>query len=1559
MDALFDPLQQLSSLRPGPGTTERDLDAALGSVRSALAAGQSARSLLRGAHGDVVFGRAVRRGVAAGRLVELEGTRSPFPAPKDIAVPPREIVAVRSTPIAALDPLAPDWTHGVAPHVTRGPFLNELGEQFWIDAYRLPHLVTIEARSTSFGAPRMVARVSIRRVPTAVDQLRLAAGSIWLAARELVPGRPSDEFVGLRIRRGTVRLQGVSTSTTDAITLDEQWRIVLSLELDPPQNLQPADGPGADAAHAHVDLPLRVEIVLERARSPVVQFGEAMSTAWGTDIRITRSDAAPFYDTVARAVVIPGDASTEAFAFATVRSQVWQIGGTVPIARSGWALPVTVSSAPALGEAAGAGALWVELSAATTVSWIGQPQAIASPKVVLSLAPATLIATVTLLAAQVTQELLLWDEAGVDPPRRSSVAVTSEAGSFVIHMSQAGSDAVIFGGAAAGHLDRPVAADGLRVRIRMPIAWLIFFQNAGGTNAGVVAADPEAQSAPHLAFALENAFLKVRPPAWLGVAGQFNQGAVDSGLLVLRFAHRATLPTLPDPYAANFGFDRRQDVDMGWVSAAVGWPDPQRPALSFATDLPSGSQPAPAATVSRVGAMRVLLDISSHADQFGVVLPEHAAAVQGMSLVARARDVAVMTLPPISWEPMLTKAPKPGDGDIALPPPPHDGGPATLIADVVELRPVEPIPLLTTFNDAINTRRHFAARFPLPFGLTALIRTAAEAQEEQSDFIPQGNRVFLNRPTFDPDLEGGHQLSVRGRGVLPADSMDPLLPGRAELCADNNYALGVLSTNLHTRFDGDFGSGSPQAAPGVPLRQYDWSGYGASVFSDWRFAKAVGPAIVQVQFSVLVGRTAHEVVQMQSVIYPWYIKVVRTITIDRTGGGWVLREDSGWIATSDGRFAYQDDTSGNPQVFAAFPPQRVHPGAMEALVGVRHIRLNGPQFPLPKVKSGSVPQTIWQPVRFDADVLFIQSGNPRLRVTEGSAGRQVPSRNISGWILIDGPTYDLPMGGGKTVSRVRPADAQQVADLLLINGPAIAPIECGLAFGGTASDPGLRFRGVQLTASCTDDNPRHLVAAVRGSPALPRDGQWSIARIGQTDPAPNALDPTFPVPVVRPNAPATVSNRWHLADPHDITQLADAATPATRYGLVQSLGTQKVFFPRPRVGNDPDPITVPKPPQLADVGALLNASSIFPALAEAFDFKNLKSLSVTNGQVGFTDTFEIPGGRKAVLADLGGADGIQVLIKYEDEHAPPKPTIATVTVNPAASPRWSLTLTRVGFTVMFRGAALIQIFASVRASELSAPTVHDLNVRYEGILSALQTIFTNVQQVARFLPGGKDAGIRVAFSQGHLTISNAFALPNLPLGAGQITDVTADMGFDVALAPFDVRFVAGLGTSEKPFRWIVSPLAGTGVVRVGISAKGLDVLVQAGLGLGLAIDLGIASGAASVALAFEINTGPTPFELRVILSGRASVDVLAGLASATITLACGLGVIPPDALLKPPYLPPSIPPPNPVGPFTVGITGSVSVGIHISVCWVIDVDWDGYWQFRQDIETPAIPIPLL
>jgi hypothetical protein len=375
------------------------------------------------------------------------------------------------------------------------------------------------------------------------------------------------------------------------------------------------------------------------------------------------------------------------------------------------------------------------------------------------------------------------------------------------------------------------------------------------------------------------------------------------------------------------------------------------------------------------------------------------------------------------------------------------------------------------------------------------------------------------------------------------------------------------------------------------------------------------------------------------------------------------------------------------------------------------------------------------------------------------------------------------------------------------------------------------------------------------------------------------------------------------------------------------------------------------------MGALLHAAGIFPGLSQAFDLPKLRSLAVADGDLGFKETFSLPVGKEAMLVDLGGEEAIQIVIEYHDETG--VPTEIQVEVDPAASPRWKVSLNRVCFAVRFRGAGLINIFAGVRADERSAPDVTDLCVNYEGVLDTLQTIFSNIQQVARFLPGGAAAGLKVGFSQGRLSVHNAFALPALPLGAGQITDVSVEMGFDVALSPFAFRFSAGLGSSQKPFRWVVSPLAGTGVVQVGVGTAGLDVLVQGGLGLGLAIDVGIAAGSASITLAMELSTTENPFLIRGILSGRASVDVLRGLASATLTMAAGLGFVPPPELFKPPFLPPQLlPPPSEVPSLTVVLLASVSVGIHLSVCWVVDVDWDGYWQFRQELNTPKIPIPL-
>lgn len=1478
-------LQALGRLRSGTDAARRDLEAALRDAVSALDQGQAPGSLL-----------------------------SPDISPIQTGGSPPSLVSLRSSPLSFLDPLAPAWTRGMRPSATRGPFFNEFGERFWIDTFLLPRLVIFRAGSALLGL------FPVQGGLTPARQMRLGAGSAWLAVRLLVPGRPLNELVGLRISGGTARFEGTVSEEDSAVVLGGAWKLTLRLEV-------------ADRTSDSVKLPETLALELGPAGLGNLTYGEARAEAHGTTVGISRSAEPPFYDGLTRSVVLPGTVSPGELSFSDVRSEVWSAEGTVPIERAGWAFPVSVAA----GEAQGSGSVWLELGRGVSVRWEGV-ELVDSDKSVVSAAPGSLTTTATIQPEAVKQTLGLWDG--------SSVEMLSAAGSTVVHVSQPGLDAALFSGRAVGHLDRPLAADGKRIAVKMPSAWLGLLSRPEGIEATLLGSDPHAAQGPHLALALENALLKVRPPAALFASGPLTADRILNGRLWLRFALRWLLPTLPDPYAANFETQIRSDTEAGWVTARVNW-NASLATLAFQVDPAAELSQEARFDETRIESERisrglVLLDVSSRADQLGVQIPIEGMGrvrLDGLSLVAQARDLRVLTLPPISWEPMLTKTPEelpkePWDKkDIPLPPPPHDGGPAIVVADAVELRPVEPVGLLRAYHDAIEENRRFSMRLPLPFGLIAHVQRKEPARQPDCG-------VSMNRPRFGNDLRGGQQLSLRGIPILNPGLRNPALPGWVEL--EGDYARGVLSTNINTRFKGDFGENKN----GVPLRRYDLSGYGASLLSNWRDPAAVGPAIIQARFDVLVGRTAHEVIQMQSILCPWEARVVRTITIERTRGGWVLREDSGWVAATDGVFDYRGDPS-SKDAPAAFQPHQIHPGAVVGVVRIRNIRLSAGQFTL----GGST----WQPVRFDADVEFRAGSAPPLEVAGGSSANRTPGRGITGWILIDGPTYKVNVDGGTTADLVRPANGAEVCSLLSTKGPASAPIACTLQLGGIPGKPGLAFNATRVDVSCAGSGTDlHLAAAVLGSPVLPRDGAWSVARMKTgADSAPKALDPSFPLPLVRPTPPAAGSNRWHFADPADILLLADHAAPATVYGFLQSLGTQKVFFERPRIEGGAQPIQLPRPPRLADMGALLNAAGIFPGLAKAFDIPGLTGLAAGGGEIAFTRTFQAVNPAEALLADLGGPSGIQLKIRYRHEDDKIPTTIA-LTVDPASSPRWSVSLDRVAFVVTFKGSPLIRIFASVGASETSAPVVKDVRVRYDDFLDSLNTVFTNIQQLARYLPGGKDAGLRVGFSQGRLTVRNAFALPNLPLGAGQITDVALEMGFDVSLAPFDVTFVAAIGRSNKPFRWVVSPLAGTGVIQVGISRDGLDVLVQGGIGVGLCIDVGIATGSASITLAVEINTGPDPFEIKGILAGRASVEVLMGLASATITLAAGLGIIPDEDMFVP-KITDGIP--TSLGPFEIGLTASVSVGIHITICWVIDVDFEGYWQFRQDIDIPKIGIP--
>ena len=318
------------------------------------------------------------------------------------------------------------------------------------------------------------------------------------------------------------------------------------------------------------------------------------------------------------------------------------------------------------------------------------------------------------------------------------------------------------------------------------------------------------------------------------------------------------------------------------------------------------------------------------------------------------------------------------------------------------------------------------------------------------------------------------------------------------------------------------------------------------------------------------------------------------------------------------------------------------------------------------------------------------------------------------------------------------------------------------------------------------------------------------------------------------------------------------------------------------------------------------------------------------------------------LVDFGV---VVVPLVYEDENQTRSHVIVDITPG-----GWSIEIQRVSFPIVMTAPPLgtindpvLRIVGDIVASSTSAPTLRNLDVVYGGALAGVQSIFANLSQLSQFLPGGPTPRLDVSFSDGQLSIRNVFTIPKLPLGLGFIRDISLDLGMTMRLSPMSLSFMAGIGSPEKPFTWLVSPLSGSGLVQVGVKDGDPAILIRAGLGVGLSIDVGIASGSASVILAIQAEIVGGNVLLQGLLTAQASVDVLGGLASASLSLTAGLGMIPSP-------LPPNIPSLKPLD--TVTLVASAAVGIHISICWLVHVDFDGYWQFSQTIDVPALDAVL-
>ena len=1545
-----------SGWKSAPSVAAGDLDRARAALAASLAAGKTPQDL-----DDAVASRPVGA--------------NPVAAP---AQPATGVLGFTQSALGTTvaNPLAiPAWANGMARGQSFGPFIDAFGNQNTVTTFQLTqsHTFTYGTAANGFAV------FPVTGSPSSATSLTLGAGSVWFEATLLASGAPAGSFCGFRIASGMLTSSAPVTLQSGAYVVPSGTTLTMTATLAPPA--AGTGTPGADLTSATIALPQTVTIRFTQTTATVTALGNASLTLYGTKVGLSWTNPIAQLATGLPIVIVTGTADVTSFAFVSVKSTEFVPSGSAPVVAVGWGLPIATTTITALGDAAGAGSIMLGLGAGAAVTCAVRGETPASGWEI-SIDPTTLFVLVGGTGSVNQTSYTLWP--GLPSARlHASVNWINVAALSASFLARPGEETLTVGGGAIAYLDRPMAADGGA----FPISGLgVLSQVVGASQmrTTILGASPTPTTLDKYDLALENALIGVRAPKLFLIMGPTTGTAFSRADVGLLFDLLWLLPTLPDPYAATFDLSNlvppEEAASAGLLVAAVAWTGSS--ALTFGFQIGAGS-----AAVAALDGGLALLDLSTRVDLFGVQIPtdnpSSGIGVIGVALALPDTAVATFALPQFSWEPMENLTPPPAPPALPGPPlgplhvvPAQDGG-ATLVqsSDPQQtLVPLEPEPLLLQNIANVKAGQGFAASFSLPFGLTAEIVQPTTTPS----FISSGGMFTLTQPSFPSQLTGAYQLTLKPPNPTAAKAQFAGTTNVSTAGASPGYGFNVLSSDVATIFQNAFSG----AAGAVPINRIDLAGYGASIFSEWADDSASGPTrIIKVQFEAVRGRTAYEVVKAQTTMYPYCVPLVRTITITRQNSGWMARTDTGWVAAAPGIFKFPN---------AQFTQSLVNRGAIAGVYNVKNVQ---------EFETVSAGAFTYRRATFDADigldqrVLVLQGGGRSATATDinNNSVSLVPATGLTGYVQITPDESALPPPPPPQPAPPPPPLTPAPGDLLqlfqavgAISNPFSCVAQIGYLGSAPTSNPGtsLRCAAVEVDMVTKGAATPALGAALLAAPVLPKDGAWGFGSRASTAAAPTALPGNSPVPIVQPD---TDPGNWHIANIVDVLQLA---TPDTVYGMLQDTGTQRILFEQPIIPDLTGTVpagTVPSiqlpagvAPVLADVGSLLKATGLFPDLASAVSMVAsgvTEQLKTIPQGLQYEKKYPIPDSvQPTTLLDL---PMLQVALVYQGKDITTQnpttiePTTINFNLDPAhTSPdshgrNWWLTIGPLSFTVTVPQFSatdpLLTINGEFAADDQNTPGLTKLTIDFGSALNTLQAIFNNLQALASFLPGGAGAGLNVSLSNGKLTVRDTFAVPQLPLGLGNLTDVSVDLGLTVTLSPLSADFVVGIGSPDNPFNWVLSPLAGTGAIDIGVQGGQVPyLLIQAGLGLGLSIDVGIAEGSASVTVSFQLTVNGSAITVLEILNGQASVDVLDGLASVSLSLTAGVGV----SIDPLPPVPPQVNF-NGIVPVSLSIPSEditfiaqVGVGIHISVCWVASVNFDGYWQFSQSIHTPALTVGL-
>ena len=1002
----------------------------------------------------------------------------------------------------------------------------------------------------------------------------------------------------------------------------------------------------------------------------------------------------------------------------------------------------------------------------------------------------------------------------------------------------------------------------------------------------------------------------------------------------------------------------------------------------------------------------MLLDVSSHADQMGVTIGPAIAVdrdgrgdvtlrstgatlfgvaagtvgmplqIMNMDVVTTARNVRAATLPQISWEPVwniplpIEGPPDPSDTITVTPGLvvyDDDGIPTRIFSESPYPVPIAPLPVtrhvIKEFNDD-RAPRQVHSVFTLPFGLVA----QADFTRLTRNPADKNAQLELNMPHFD-QLRGGLQIKALPPASIKPDKFSASFKGWT-LQLDN-IRWGILGLRLYGStlgktvrdvFNQKFQPGGDD--PMVPLERIELSGYGASIFSNYLDSTATIADVSQVQFDVVVGRTGHEVVQIRSILYPFGVHVVRTITLMRSNNGYVFRSDSGWKAESDGfyDFDYTLDLKAMGEKKVS-NPYEFHAQPVKGVSHVREIRdfpaagaftssftLADPDLP-PELQGLSLPEwqqvfagaasknhkldVYLQAVVFDADVHLDN-------VISGGIGTGpdvvVQSRKMLGYVQIKPSSILIP-------SRV-------FADLLRFqNGSLGGPVDCTVDIA--KSKQRMRLSRVDVNPAVTAGGKSVFVSAARGSLILPQDGSWSVVQqrtdTGDVKPVP----PQETVPLIKPNASAN----YLIAHPADVHVPASNA----HYGVVQSTGTQKLLFDVPQF-TPGDPKLKSAQTYFADAYKLLNSKGPFPNVANALGLTSAErqveilgeGLMKMADRTIKLDTL-LPPTYIYPFIDQPGV--LRIYAQYKSTDNTSGQLALGIDSAAALDKRWKAALSSMRVVVdLGPFPTLMWVDGNFNASSGISTKYDKPHLQFGPVLDPVVEIL----QILATLSGDDfDRGMSVGMSNSadnweykfncskeipvikfpsplQLTLNPN---PPLKLEAGlkvgfyfnEVLSIPTDLKQLVPACGAYVEFYGRL--QVQCFTLAVASVYAVGQVTLGIAADskaGITLRMKFGFGAEIVVGLPVVANVAVLYMVeVEVTIADDAIHVAGLLLFRGSAEILGGLIAICIQIEAGGGV-------------------DRVGDVTT-LTAQVTFSIDVCVFWVIDINVTEHWEEQRQI----------